>query len=181
MNTHSEKNYSSHGSGLFEKHQFHKIGDNVIFENGVLVFHPETITIGHHVYIGHQTILKGYYRNEMVIGDHTWIGQGCFFHSGGGIFIGSAVGIGPMVKIISSHHLMDDLAKPVLFHEIAFKKVVIESGSDIGMGAIILPGMVVGEGAVVGAGAVVTRPIPPYAVAVGNPARIIKYRRRIET
>jgi acetyltransferase-like isoleucine patch superfamily enzyme len=56
--------------------------------------------------------------------------------------------------------------------------VVIESGSDIGMGAIILPGIMIGEGAVVGAGAVVTREVPPYAVVAGNPAVIIKYRSR---
>jgi acetyltransferase-like isoleucine patch superfamily enzyme len=45
------------------------------------------------------------------------------------------------------------------------------------MGAIILPGIVIGEGAVVGAGAVVTRSIPPYAVAAGNPAKILRYRK----
>ena len=114
----------------------------------------------------------------MIIGDHTWIGQGCFFHSAGGVIIGSAVGIGPMVKIISSSHHMDDPSIPVLFHDIEFKQVTIGSGSDIGMGAVILPGITIGEGAVVGAGAVVTRPIPPYAVAVGNPAKIIKYRHK---
>jgi acetyltransferase-like isoleucine patch superfamily enzyme len=176
MNIFSERNYTSHGTGFFETNQFKRIGENVIFEGGVLVFHPETITIGHHVYIGHNTILKGYYMNELVIGDHTWIGQGCFFHSAGGISIGEAVGIGPMVKIISSHHQMDDPTKPVLFQDVEFERVVIESGGDIGMGAIILPGITIGEGAVVGAGAVVTKSVPPYAIAVGNPARITKYR-----
>ncbi|WP_024546383.1 acetyltransferase [Picosynechococcus sp. NKBG15041c] len=41
---------------------------------------------------------------------------------------------------------------------------------------IILPGITVGDGAVIGAGAVVTKDIPAYAIAGGNPARIIKYR-----
>jgi phosphonate metabolism protein (transferase hexapeptide repeat family) len=44
----------------------------------------------------------------------------------------------------------------------------------IGHGVVVLPGRAVGTGAVVGAGAVVTRNVPPYAVAVGNPARIVK-------
>ncbi len=47
----------------------------------------------------------------------------------------------------------------------------------IGYGALILPSVKnIGTGAVIGAGAIVTKDIPPYAIAVGNPARIIKYR-----
>jgi len=177
MDTDTKKRNHTHGTGLFARHQFKSLGENVILENGILVFHPETISIGNNVYIGHHTILKGYYKNALTIDDHTWIGQGCFFHSAGGISIGAAVGIGPGVRIISSQHGMEDPARPVLYHEIEFAPVVIASGSDIGMGAIILPGVTIGEGAVVGAGAVVTRGIPPYAVAVGNPARVIKHRK----
>ena len=46
----------------------------------------------------------------------------------------------------------------------------------IGRSAIILPGVSIGDGAVVGAGAVVTKDVPAYAVVVGNPARVIRYR-----
>ncbi|MCX5841051.1 MAG: acyltransferase [Deltaproteobacteria bacterium] len=180
MEIKSEKINTTHGTGLFEKHQFRKLGRHVVFEAGVLVFHPETISIGDNVYIGHNTILKGYHENELLIGDHTWIGQGCFFHSAGGIRIGEAVGIGPMVKVISSQHRRNDPSKPILFQDIEFQRVVIESGSDIGMGAIILPGIIIGEGAVVGAGSVVTREVPPYAVVAGNPAAIIRYRNRMQ-
>jgi acetyltransferase-like isoleucine patch superfamily enzyme len=176
MNIFSEKNNKTHGTGLFALHQFKKIGENVIFEEGVRVFHPENITIGNNVYIGHNSILKGYYKNEFLIGDHTWIGQGCFFHSAGGITIGKAVGIAPMVKIITSRHKMQDLSEPVLFQDLELEGVTIGSGSNIGIGAIILPGVTIGEGAVIGAGAVVTRAVPPFAVAAGNPAKIIKYR-----
>ena len=67
------KPYQSHGDGYFESSSFKGIGSNVIFERDVMVFHPENILLGHNIYIGHQTILKAYYRNEMVIGDNTWI------------------------------------------------------------------------------------------------------------
>ena len=51
-------------------------------------------------------------------------------------------------------------------------------GNDVFIGAnvTVLDGVTIGDGAVVGAGAVVTRDIPPYAVAVGVPAKVVKYR-----
>ena len=46
----------------------------------------------------------------------------------------------------------------------------------VGYNAVILDGVTLGRGCVVGAGAVVARDVPPYAVAVGNPARVVKFR-----
>lgn len=172
----SYKMHKPHGDGLFSVKDFKKIGENVIFERGVLVFHPENISIGNNVYIGHNTILKGYFKNEMVIGEHTWIGQGCFLHSGGGIEIGKAVGIGPMVKIITSVHREDDPSKPLIFCDLEFGKVVIEDECDIGVGSIILPGVKIGEGSIVGAGSVVDKDVAPYSVVVGVPAKGLRRR-----
>lgn len=176
MDFENQKRHASHGSGQFKVEAFKEIGENVIFEVGVLVFHPEQIRIGKNVYIGHRTILKGYYQNEIVIGDHTWIGQNCFFHGAGGIRIGKGVGIGPTVQILTSMHRSEDLTKPVLAHPLEFKEVVIEDGSDIGIGSIILPGIRVGEGAIVGAGSVVTKEVPPFCIVAGNPAKFLRKR-----
>jgi acetyltransferase-like isoleucine patch superfamily enzyme len=54
--------------------------------------------------------------------------------------------------------------------------VVIGNDVWVGYGAIILSGVHIGDGAVVGAGAIVTSDVPPYAIVVGNPARVVKYR-----
>lgn len=54
----------------------------------------------------------------------------------------------------------------------------VRIGNDVWIGsrAIILSGVSIGDGAVIGAGAVVTRDVPPYAVAAGNPARVVRLR-----
>jgi acetyltransferase-like isoleucine patch superfamily enzyme len=166
----------SHGSGQFEESQFAHLGKGVVIEPGVLVFHPENIEIGDNVYIGHYSILKGYYQNKMVIGSGTWIGQQCFFHSAGGLTIGRNAGIGPSVRIITSSHAEEGMAVPILHSRIEFAPVCIEDDCDVGVGAILLPGVTVGRGAQVGAGAVVSRDVDPYTVVAGVPARIVRRR-----
>lgn len=143
----------------------------------MLVFHPETIEIGDDVYVGHYAILKGYHSGRMSIGDGTWIGQQAFLHAAGGISIGRAVGIGIGVKVLTSAHALDQPELPILESPLRFAPVSLEDGSDIGVGAVILPGVRVGRGAQVGAGAVVSEDVPDYAVAAGVPARIIRSRR----
>jgi acetyltransferase-like isoleucine patch superfamily enzyme len=170
------RQHRSHGSGRFERSQFAAIGVNVIIEEGVLVFHPETISLGDNVYVGHRTILKGYHKGRMAIGENSWIGQDCFFHSAGGVEIGRNVGIGPSVKIITSFHGEEGVDTPILFSGIEFAPVTIGDDADIGIGTIILPGVVIGRGVQVGAGSVVTRDLEDQAVAYGSPARVVRLR-----
>jgi acetyltransferase-like isoleucine patch superfamily enzyme len=170
------RQFQSHGSGEFSREQFSRIGDHVIFETGVLVFHPETIELGTNIYVGHGTILKGYYKNRMRIGDNTWIGQGCFLHSAGGIDIGARVGIGPGVKMITSYHEEAGIDIPILFSPVRAEGIVIEDDCDLGVGSIVLPGVRIGRSSQIGAGAVVTSDIPACSVAAGVPARVIRTR-----
>ena len=171
-----KERFRSHGSGKFRRTHFRQIGKSVVIEPGVLVFHPENISLGDRLYIGHYTILKGYHRGQMKIGDGTWIGQQCFFHSAGNLTIGKQVGIGPGVKIITSVHVEEGISKPIIQSRIKYAAVMIEDGADIGMGATILPGVRIGKGAQIGAGAVVSRDVRPYAVVAGVPARLLRVR-----
>ena len=61
-------------------------------------------------------------------------------------------------------------------NELPFVKAPIHIGRNahIGMGSIIMPGVTIGEGAIIGAGAIVTHDVPPYALAVGQPAKVVK-------
>ena len=62
-----------------------------------------------------------------------------------------------------------------------YPPVRIEDDVWIGARAIILAGITIGKGAIIGAGAVVTKDVSPYAICVGNPARVIKYRNDEKT
>jgi len=166
----------THGTGVPDISKLARLGTDVVFEAGVLIFHPENMEIGDDVYVGHNTILKGYYKNRMKIGNGAWIGQQCFLHSAGGLKVGRNVGIGPAVKIITSHHDTNNSSRPILHSPIYFDPVVIEDDADIGTGSVILPGVTVGKGAQVGAGAVVCRDVECHTVVGGSPARIIRRR-----
>jgi len=170
--------YKSHGDGTFSINQLKKIGKNVIFEKDIMIFHAEANEIGNNVYIGHQSILKGYCNGRFIIGDGTWIGQQCFLHSAGNIIIGKNVGIGPGVKIITSYHTEEGINKPILHSKLAFKEVFIEDDVDIGIGSVILPGITIGKGALIGAGAVITSNVRAYDVVAGVPAKTIRNRIR---
>lgn len=163
----------THGTGM-PPWEFAKKGIDCVIETGAMVFHPETITLGDRVYLGHQAILKGYYKNTMRIGSGTWIGQQAFIHSGGGVEIGDDVGIGPGVKILSSQHKIENRAIPILHQALEFKAVRIGKGCDIGANAVILPGVELGAFCQVGAGAVVTKSFPECSVIAGVPAVVIR-------
>lgn len=167
----------SHGTGRWAPQELAQLGADAIIEPDVLIFHPENVEIGDGVYVGHQTILKGYYRNRMRIGARSWVGQQCFFHSAGGITIGKRVGIGPGVKILTSSHSGRPAGTDIMDTELEFAPVSIGDGSDIGVGAVILPGVTIGRRVQVGAGAVVAAALPDYAVAAGVPAAVLRDRR----
>ncbi len=96
------------------------------------------------------------------------------------ITIGSKVMFGPEVVVLGGNHNMSVVGK--FAFNVTEKlpqndlDVIIEDDVWIGSRAIILHGVVIGRGAIVAAGAVVSRSVPPYAVAAGVPARVIKYR-----
>jgi len=170
----------SHGIGKLKENGYQhlkKLGSETVLEEGVLLFHPENISIYDNVYIGHNTILKGYYKNELIIGEGTWIGQQCFFHSAGGIKIGKNVGIGPGVKILTSYHKDTDTTIPILHEELEFKPVIIEDDADLGVNSVIMPGVTIKKGTQVGAGAVVTKDFPEYSIIAGVPAKLIRMRK----
>jgi acetyltransferase-like isoleucine patch superfamily enzyme len=98
----------------------------------------------------------------------------------GQVTIGSYVRIGPCVMIIAGNHVFRDPEKPIHLQGMDLAPIVIEDDVWIGGRVNITAGVTIGRGSVIGGGAVVTNDIPPYAIAVGVPAKVIKFRKEVE-
>lgn len=96
---------------------------------------------------------------------------------GGNISIGSHCPIGPGVVLRTANHIFTNAELNIQDQGHAFADIIIEDDCWIGANSIILSGVHIGKGAVIGAGSVVTKNIPSMAVAVGVPAKVIKYRK----
>ncbi len=96
----------------------------------------------------------------------------------GAISIGKNVMMGNDVMIIGTNHEFLRIDIPMIEQELQPNRES-KIGDDvwIGLRVFILPGVSIGSGVIVGAGAVVTKDIPDWAVAVGNPARVVRYRK----
>jgi acetyltransferase-like isoleucine patch superfamily enzyme len=145
-----------------------------------MITNPKAIHIGNKVYIRKGARLEAVGRIDgknpkIIIGDNTSIHF--YFHCGAAesIIIGNDVLIAGRVYITDHDHVFDDPDKPARWSgKLVTKPIVIENGSWLGEGVIILKGVTIGQRAVIGANSVVTRDIPPFSVAVGNPAKVIR-------
>ena len=105
--------------------------------------------------------------NDVTIGDRVTIK--CGVQLWDGLHIANDVFVGPNVTF-TNDKFPRSKQRPA-----AFLTTLIDSGASIGGGATILPGIKIGRNAMVGSGAIVTRSVPPNAIVVGNPARIVGY------
>lgn len=152
-----------------------RLGDGLQLEADVHLKHPETFEIGSAVFIGAQTTLQGRYDGRFVVGDRVWIGPHSYIDCRD-LVIEDFVGLGPGAKVLGSTHVGEPLDIPYIQTELEIKPVRIGCGADIGMNALVFPGVTIGKHSVIGAGSVVHKDIPDYAIAVGNPARVIRKR-----
>ncbi|MEA9587217.1 WxcM-like domain-containing protein [Xanthomonas sp. WHRI 10064A] len=105
--------------------------------------------------------------NDVVVGDNVTVK--CGVQLWDGLTLEDNVFVGPNATFTN------DLRPRSKVYPEAFLRTVVEMGASIGANATILPGVRIGRNAMVGAGAVVTRSVPPNAIAVGNPAKIVGY------
>ncbi|HEY4504912.1 MAG TPA: acyltransferase [Candidatus Paceibacterota bacterium] len=113
---------------------------------------------------------------RITLGDNVSLNEYVWLNGVGGIEIGNMVRIAPYTCIVSFDHEFKDPNVPIKFQTKRLAKVVIEDDVWLGSHVVVTSGVRIGKGSVIGAGSVVTKDIPPYSIAVGVPARVIKKR-----
>ena len=170
---------------------------------GVQVQFPRHLTVGRGVALADRVRIDAYCNQGVVLGDNVTVGAGALIAGSGviaepgefvrigsrsaigvnnviwgqgGVTIGSDSLLGPDVVVVSENHESSSTEVPIRLQGSVRAATTIGDGCWIGAGAKILAGVNVGNGSVIGAGAVVTRDVPPLAIAVGVPAKIVAYR-----
>jgi len=112
------------------------------------------------------------YGSNIHCGANVYFNVHCVVLDAARITIGSNVLFGPGVQLYAATHPLGAEVRRTL--ELA-RPIRIGDDCWLGGGSIVCPGVSIGAGCVIGAGSVVTKDVPPYSLAVGNPARVIKH------
>jgi maltose O-acetyltransferase len=111
------------------------------------------------------------YGSHIYCGDNVYFNVNCVVLDAAKVTIGSNVLFGPGVQLYAATHPLDAVVRRTL--ELA-EPITIGDDCWIGGSTVICPGVAIGAGCVIGAGSVVTKDVPAYSLAVGNPAKVIK-------
>lgn len=157
-----------------------RIGDNVVIDDGCCLDAKGNdnhgIDIGTGVFIGRGTILSCK-NGDIEIGDHANIGFNCEIFSGARVRLGRHTLLAAYTYLVGGDHTHDRTDVPVLHQERVARGIEVDDNAWLGAHVVVADGVTIGRDAIVGAGAVVRNPIPPFAVAAGVPARVIRDRR----
>ena len=163
--------------GFFGKRKFGEFGAKSYLEKVLAIKRPEKIYIKENVSISKGARLEVYQGENaaITIEKNTSIMYNVSVLAAERITIGKNVLIASDVLITSENHGIDPEKPDIYINQpLTAKPVSIEDNVWIGQKAIILPGVTIGKGSIVGAGSVVTKTVPAYSIATGNPAKIIK-------
>ncbi len=175
------------------------MGKNVRIGCGVKIFNPQYVSLGDNVCIDdHCTLMarseRGITLQEGVnlkygvyldtenaegyieVGKRVYIGTGCCLHAHKGLEIGDDSLLAQNITITPYSHRFDEPGKTIYSQGGFTKKIIIGRDCYLGMNVSVVYSADIGEGSVVGAGSVVVKTIPPFSVAVGVPAKIIRKR-----
>ena len=184
---------------MYYKQNLRHMGENVKIGRSVKIINPQFISIGNDVTINDDCTLiargeTGIHISDNVelkdrvyldteyadgyinIGKAVYIGTGCTLHGHKGLEIMEDTMLAQNVTITPYSHIFEDSAQPIKKQGGYCRKITIEKDCYIGKCTCILYSADIHEGSVIGSGSVVVKSIPPYSVAVGVPAKVIRKR-----
>jgi acetyltransferase-like isoleucine patch superfamily enzyme len=141
-----------HPLASLRNHKEISIGDNIVINKNVTIW-VGSLTLGNNIQINPNTCIYG----RVIIGNNVMIAPNCMIAAG--------------------NHGIEVTGEPMITQKCTTKGP-IRIGDDvwIASNSVLLDGVQIGSGVIVGAGSVVTKNVPPMAIVVGNPARIVGYR-----
>lgn len=176
-----------------------RAGKNIRIGCGVKLINPQWISLGDGASVGDRCtliahggegitlgdgvrLMQGVYLDTewpdgyINIGDRTYVGTNSCLHGHSGLSIGADCLLAQNVTITPYSHIFDDPARTISTQGGHTRRVVIGRDCYLGMCVCVLYSADIGEGSVIGSASAVVKTIPPYSVAVGSPARVIRKR-----
>lgn len=177
---------------------FGNFGKGVTIEFNVRFIRPKSMIIGNSCSICNYSFLNCWEDGgELILEDSVRLDQGFHLQAlGGKVSIGQNTYVGPYVcmagpgnitigkncliasntSLYANNHIFSSIDIPINQQGTTVKGIEIEEDCWLGSGVKVVDGVTIGRGSVIGAGAVVTKDIPPYSIAVGVPANVIRQR-----
>ena len=158
---------------LFLNRFYHQRGKGVIIRSRVRM----DVVPFNHFSIGNNSMIEDFSTvnngvGGVEIGENSLVGLGNVII--GPVKIGNNVILAQNIVASGLNHNYNDVMQPIHKQGVSIAPITIEDDCWIGSNSVITAGVTIGKHSVIAAGAVVTKNVPPYSVAVGNPSRVIK-------
>lgn len=155
-------------STFYFRHLRRCAGAGSVFGSGVRIVNAANVGIGRGCLLQDGVYIRAGAHGRVDIGDRAALNSFCQLYGHGGITIGEDTQLGPGAVVTTTGHDYEGEL------EERFEPVRIGRRVWIGANVTVIGGVTIGDGAVIGAGAVVIRDVPPHAIAVGVPARVVR-------
>jgi len=167
---------------LLVRGSFGAMGKDCVVQSRMRCTNPKDIFLGDRVFVGADAWIDCFqeyfggqkFSPRLEIGDDTMVGYHSHIMVVGHMKIGKNVLIADKVYISDNLHGYEDIDRPILDQPMSHKPVEIEDEVWLGENVCVLPGVKIGRHSVIGANSVVTKDVPPYCVAAGVPAKVIR-------